>query len=80
MVIFLTAVFDRNARKMFVLPTYGTYPLHALYISYIGVYVMCLYLDMALKRYGHIKVLPTLENSPAFLQHLLFKEEKFNIS
>lgn len=35
---------------------------------------MCLYLDMALKRYGHIKVLPTLENSPAFLQHLLFKK------
>lgn len=37
---------------------------------------MCLYLDVALKRYGYLKVISTLGNSPTVLQHLLLFKKK----
>lgn len=57
---------EMRVKCLFILPTE-----HTRYED-IVVYVMCLYLDMALKRYGYLKVLSTLGNSPAVLHHLLY--------
>lgn len=65
----MDAVFEKkNARKICV---YCLRTEHTRYVN-ILVHVMCLYLDMAPKRYGYLKVLSTLGNRPAFMQHLLY--------